>query len=141
MNFQQRLNLVHGLHRLDFSTRTAGALYNARIKTVMQLARMTERDLLKVKNLGTASIREIRSVLAQLDLDIGMDLPEELDVEVSSITGEIQVCPAGNEYATVVEARGRYDYDIFRGFLPPSLKKAERGEVHLEVTIVSWSDR
>ena len=49
---------------LEFTVRTANCLYNADIIFVHQLLRLTQTDLLKMKNMGRKSLNEIREKLA-----------------------------------------------------------------------------
>jgi len=50
---------------LEFTVRTANCLYNADIIFVHQLLRLTQTDLLKMKNMGRKSLNEIREKLAE----------------------------------------------------------------------------
>ena len=52
------------LEDLELSVRTANCLQNAGIETVAQLADKTENELLKLKNFGRKSLKEIRQLLA-----------------------------------------------------------------------------
>ena len=49
---------------LGLSVRAANCLYNIGIKNIGQLASKTDNDLLKYRNFGKASLREVRSKLA-----------------------------------------------------------------------------
>ena len=50
---------------LEFTVRTANCLYNADIIFVHQLLRLTQTDLLKMKNMGRKSLNEIREKLQE----------------------------------------------------------------------------
>lgn len=59
---------------LDLSVRASNCLENQGIKTVRDLVRMTEKDMLLIRNLGKTSLKEIKKKLADLDMSLGMDL-------------------------------------------------------------------
>ena len=49
----------------------------ASIQTLGDLVRHTEADLLKIKNFGKTSMKEIKKKLGDLGLQLGMEIPEE----------------------------------------------------------------
>lgn len=55
---------------IDLSSRSLNCLKKAEIKTVGDLVRLTEDDLLQVKSLGTKSFEEIKEVLAKFNLSL-----------------------------------------------------------------------
>jgi hypothetical protein len=59
---------------LELSVRTANALQHANITTIRQLVQRTESELLKGKNFGRQSLREVKEILAELGLQLGMRL-------------------------------------------------------------------
>ena len=56
--------------------RSANCLQNAGIEFIWQLVQKSESDMLKTKNFGRKSLGEIKDVLAELELSLGMRLPE-----------------------------------------------------------------
>jgi DNA-directed RNA polymerase subunit alpha len=56
------------VEELDLSQRSSNCLRRAGIQTVAELANKTEEDLIKVKNLGRKSLKEIKEKLEALDL-------------------------------------------------------------------------
>ena len=56
------------------SVRTANALVNARITTIRELVQRTESDLLKSKDFGRKSLQEVKAILAEMGLMLGMRL-------------------------------------------------------------------
>ena len=62
------------VEELDLSVRSANCLKNARIRTVRDLVRRSERDMLATKNFGRKSLHEIKDVLASFGLGFGMDI-------------------------------------------------------------------
>lgn len=64
------------LTELDLSVRASNCLESARITTVAQLVTHTDADLLKLRSFGRTSLREVKRKLQDLELDLGMELPE-----------------------------------------------------------------
>lgn len=60
------------VEELEFSIRTANCLQNAGIRTVGQLAQRTHAELLKTKNFGRKSLKEVIEMLASMGLTLGM---------------------------------------------------------------------
>lgn len=56
------------VEELDLSQRSSNCLRRAGIQTVAELASKTEEDLIKVKNLGRKSLKEIKEKLEELEL-------------------------------------------------------------------------
>ena len=63
------------LHDLEFSVRAEGCLASAQLTHVGSLVRQRESALLKVPHLGRKTLREIKEILAELGLELGMDVP------------------------------------------------------------------
>ncbi len=61
---------------LPISVRTHYGLRSADIKYVGELAQCTERELLEIKNFGRKSLNEIKAILADLGLSLGMKLDD-----------------------------------------------------------------
>jgi len=59
---------------LDLSSRAHNCLQAAGIRYVGELVQMTEQDLMKMKNFGRKSLKEIKDVLAERGLSLGMRL-------------------------------------------------------------------
>ncbi|MBU0646434.1 hypothetical protein KJ611_03090 [Patescibacteria group bacterium] len=64
------------IENLELSIRTYNALNNCRIETIGQLVQYSAHELLKMKNFGQRSLREIRGILKNYGLDIGLSLPD-----------------------------------------------------------------
>ena len=56
------------IEELDLSCRSNNCLKRAGIQTVLELTERTEEDMMKVKNLGKKSLKEIKDKLAALGL-------------------------------------------------------------------------
>ena len=67
-------NLFKTVDELELSVRSANCLQNANIKYIYELVEKTEADLLKTKNFGRKSLNEVKDVLTELGLQLGMKL-------------------------------------------------------------------
>jgi len=63
---------------LELSVRSSNCLEAASIKTIGDLVRKTESQMLKYKNFGKKSLTEINSILASMNLSLGMDVEARL---------------------------------------------------------------
>ncbi len=70
---------------LELSVRSANCLKNADINFIGELAHKTDQEMLKTKNFGRKSLNEIKTLLADMDLTLGMKIdkwvPPEIIVE------------------------------------------------------------
>lgn len=69
-----RRKLSMSISELDLSVRSANCLASEHIETIGELVSRSEADLLKVRNFGKTSLREVKKKLADLQLSLGMDL-------------------------------------------------------------------
>ena len=67
-------NLYRSVEELELSVRSANCLKNADINKIYQLVSKTEAEMLKTKNFGRKSLNEIKEVLSEMDLSLGMKL-------------------------------------------------------------------
>lgn len=70
-------NLLRKVDELELSVRSANCLQNADIKYIGELVQRSEAEMLKTKNFGRKSLNEIKEILAEMGLSLGMKL--ELD--------------------------------------------------------------
>jgi DNA-directed RNA polymerase subunit alpha len=66
--------LNKSIEELELSVRAYNCLKNANIKTLAELCGKTDGEMLKTKNFGRKSLEEIKNVLSELGLSLGMDL-------------------------------------------------------------------
>lgn len=66
--------LDKSIEELELSVRAYNCLKNANIKTLYELCSKTDSEMLKTKNFGRKSLEEIKKVLSELGLSLGMDL-------------------------------------------------------------------
>ena len=67
-------NLYRSVEELELSVRSANCLKNADIHKIYQLVSKTEAEMLKTKNFGRKSLNEIKEVLSEMGLALGMKL-------------------------------------------------------------------
>ena len=70
----QNENLYRSVDELELSVRSANCLQNANIKLIGELVQKTEAEMLKTKNFGRKSLREIKDILSMMNLQLGMAL-------------------------------------------------------------------
>lgn len=68
------------IDELEFSVRAHNCLIGAGIKRVIDLVNLTEEDILKIKNFGRKSLREVKEILGAFGLRLGMNV-KELDLK------------------------------------------------------------
>ncbi|MFO0605177.1 MAG: DNA-directed RNA polymerase subunit alpha [Polyangiales bacterium] len=67
-------NLFKSVEEFELSVRSANCLQNANITYIGELVQKTEADLLKTKNFGRKSLKEIKDKLTELGLTLGMHI-------------------------------------------------------------------
>ena len=67
-------NLFRPVSELELSVRSANCLKNANITLIGELVQKTEGDMLKTKNFGRKSLNEIKGILEEMGLSLGMKL-------------------------------------------------------------------
>ncbi len=64
--------LLRPVSELELSVRSANCLQNANIKYIYELVSRTEGEMLRTKNFGRKSLNEIKAILSQIGLGLGM---------------------------------------------------------------------
>ena len=72
--YEANENLFRPVDELELSVRSANCLKNASIKFIGELVQKTEAEMLKTKNFGRKSLNEIKEILAEMGLELGMKL-------------------------------------------------------------------
>jgi len=67
-------NLFRPVSELELSVRSANCLKNAEITLIGELVQKTESEMLKTKNFGRKSLNEIKTILSEMGLYLGMKL-------------------------------------------------------------------
>ena len=81
-------NLYRSVEELELSVRSANCLKNAEILKIYQLVQKTENEMLKTKNFGRKSLNEIKEVLSEMGLSLGMKIDSFVPPEESVEEGE-----------------------------------------------------
>ena len=69
-------NLYRTVEDLELSVRSANCLKNANISFIGELVQRTEAEMLKTKNFGRKSLNEIKQLLEEMELSLGMKIDE-----------------------------------------------------------------
>jgi DNA-directed RNA polymerase subunit alpha len=69
---------------LDLSVRAHGSLWSRGVRTIGDLVRLAEIDVLKIENLGHKSFRDVVAALAHIGLHLGMDVGDWSPRQMSS---------------------------------------------------------
>ena len=73
-NDRMRENLLRSIDELELSVRSYNCLKNADIKSIGDLVQRSEAEMLKTKNFGRKSLNEIKELLAEMGLSLGMKI-------------------------------------------------------------------
>ncbi len=76
-------NLDKSVEDLELSVRSANCLKNADINFIGELAQKSDQEMLKTKNFGRKSLNEIKSLLTEMDLTLGMKIENWTPPEVT----------------------------------------------------------
>ena len=76
--------LAQPVDELDLSVRSHNCLKAASIKTIGDLVRREENEMLKFRNFGRKSLQELIEVLDERGLEFGMDVEEYLEEKATS---------------------------------------------------------
>jgi DNA-directed RNA polymerase subunit alpha len=74
-DFPFNRNLLRKVDELELSVRSANCLKNDNIIYIGDLVQKTEAEMLRTPNFGRKSLNEIKEVLAQMGLHLGMEIP------------------------------------------------------------------
>jgi DNA-directed RNA polymerase subunit alpha len=66
--------LSKSVDEMELSVRSYNCLKNANIRTIGELVQKTEAEMLKTKNFGRKSLNEIKEILSNMGLSLGMKL-------------------------------------------------------------------
>ncbi|MAM34856.1 MAG: DNA-directed RNA polymerase subunit alpha [Micavibrio sp.] len=82
-------NLLRKVDELELSVRSANCLKNDNIVYIGDLVEKSEADMLRTPNFGRKSLNEIKEVLGQMGLHLGMDVegwpPENIDELIQKV--------------------------------------------------------
>ncbi len=83
-------NLNRSVEELELSVRSYNCLKNANIQSIGELVQKTEAEMLKTKNFGRKSLNEIKEILAQMGLSLGM----KIDEHGNAVPGPTSILPS-----------------------------------------------
>src|SRR5262249_28997919 len=69
-------HLDRSVEELELSVRSYNCLKNANIQTIRELVQKSENEMLKTKNFGRKSLKEIKDILVKMGLSLGMKFDE-----------------------------------------------------------------
>lgn len=69
-------NLFRRIDEIELSVRSANCLENADIKYIGELVQKTEAEMLRTKNFGRKSLNEIKEILTEMGLGLGIKLDD-----------------------------------------------------------------
>jgi DNA-directed RNA polymerase subunit alpha len=77
------VNLNRSVEELELSVRSYNCLQKANIKTIRELVSKTDGEMLKTRNFGRKSLNEIKAILSEMGLSLGMGEDEirQIDAE------------------------------------------------------------
>jgi DNA-directed RNA polymerase subunit alpha len=84
----QNENLYRTVEDLELSVRSANCLKNANITFIGELVQRTEAEMLKTKNFGRKSLNEIKQLLEEMDLSLGMKVEDWEPPEPAAVKAE-----------------------------------------------------
>ena len=73
------MNLRKSVDELELSVRSYNCLKNANIKTIYELVTKTDTEMLKTRNFGRKSLNEIKDILEEMGLSLGMNVDQYKD--------------------------------------------------------------
>ena len=85
------------IENLNFSVRVYNCLKRAGVDTVEQLEKMSDNDLMALRNFGVSCLAEVRRKIAQPAMTNGDLIRRMTDEELSKILGDKNTCPDDGE--------------------------------------------
>jgi DNA-directed RNA polymerase subunit alpha len=70
-------NMAKCVEELELSVRSYNCLKNANIQTISELVQKTDGEMLKTRNFGRKSLNEIKEILEDMGLHLGMKVDED----------------------------------------------------------------
>jgi DNA-directed RNA polymerase subunit alpha len=97
-DFERMRELLHrSVDELELSVRSSNCLTSANIRTIGELVQKTEAEMLKQRNFGRKSLKEIQEILQGMNLSFGMDVSRWLGG--SAPTRNEEMSPVGSSGA------------------------------------------
>jgi len=71
------VDLAKSVEELELSVRSYNCLKNANIQTIAELVQKTDSEMLRTRNFGRKSLNEIKEILENMELHLGVKLDAE----------------------------------------------------------------
>src|SRR3974390_228269 len=91
-------NLNRSVEELELSVRSYNCLKNANIQTIGELVQKSEAEMLKTKNFGRKSLNEIKEILSNMGLGLGMKIDEHGNAVPGSGSSQAPSLPSALSY-------------------------------------------
>ena len=76
-------NLCKSVEELELSVRSYNCLKNANIEAIAELVQKTDSEMLRTRNFGRKSLNEIKEILDEMGLHLGMKLDEDIMKQIA----------------------------------------------------------
>lgn len=83
-------NLLRKVDELELSVRSANCLKNENIIYIGDLVQKSEQEMLKTPNFGRKSLNEIKAVLVEMGLELGIQVPEWPPENIEDLAKKIE---------------------------------------------------
>lgn len=92
------INLSKSVEELELSVRSYNCLKNADIQTISELVQKGDGEMLRTRNFGRKSLNEIKEILEEMGLSLGMKLEEDDLKQIAAIRKkkELEIEPERN---------------------------------------------
>lgn len=84
-------NLAKCVEELELSVRSYNCLKNANIQTIAELVQKTDGEMLRTRNFGRKSLNEIKEILEDMGLHLGIKIDEEDLKQISQVRKKKEV--------------------------------------------------
>ena len=101
MSDQYEKLMDKSVNELEFTVRAANLLNNANIQTIRDLCQHSEKDLLKYRNCGKMTIREIKTKLEELGLDLECGDNTTARIKAENKLLQTQLASLSHEYVKI----------------------------------------
>jgi DNA-directed RNA polymerase subunit alpha len=81
----KRRLLDKSVEELELSVRSSNCLRAAEIKTIGDLVQKSEQEMLKYRNFGRKSLKEIQDILGEMGLSFGMDVSRYVEPRMAGV--------------------------------------------------------
>ncbi|MFQ5482157.1 MAG: DNA-directed RNA polymerase subunit alpha, partial [Nitrospinaceae bacterium] len=87
------VNLAKSVEELELSVRSYNCLKNANIQTIAELVTKGDGEMLKTRNFGRKSLNEIKEILEEMGLGLGMKLDDDEMRQIAALRKKKEMEP------------------------------------------------